>query len=105
MDIELHACDAQAKIGLIPKAAAKIIRKKAKFQVQRIDIIEKRVKHDVIAFLTNLAEQIGPQSRFLHQGMTSSDIIDTGFNFQLCQAADLLLRDMDSLLKVLKKRF
>tara|TARA_B100000378_G_scaffold264298_1_gene247817 strand:- start:438 stop:1700 length:1263 start_codon:yes stop_codon:yes gene_type:complete len=104
MDIELHACDAQAKIGLIPKAAAKIIRKKAKFQVQRIDTIEKRVKHDVIAFLTNLAEQIGPQSRFLHQGMTSSDIIDTGFNFQLCQAADLLLRDMDSLLKVLKKR-
>ena len=104
MDIELHACDAQAKIGLIPKAAAKIIRKKAKFQVQRIDTIEKRVKHDVIAFLTNLAGQIGPQSRFLHQGMTSSDIIDTGFNFQLCQAADLLLRDMDSLLKVLKKR-
>jgi len=104
MDIELHACDAQAKIGLIPKAAVKIIRKKAKFQVGRIDEIEKRVKHDVIAFLTNLAEQIGPQSRFLHQGMTSSDIIDTGFNFQLCQAADLLLRDMDSLLKVLKKR-
>lgn len=104
MDIELHACDAQAKIGLIPKVAAKTIRKKAKFQVKKIDAIEKRVKHDVIAFLTNLAQHIGPESRFVHQGMTSSDVVDTGFNFQLCQAADLLLRDIGDLLKVLKKR-
>jgi adenylosuccinate lyase len=103
-EIEAHACDALAELGIIPKKAAKEIWKKAKFDARRIDEIEKVTKHDVIAFLTNLAEYIGEDARFLHQGMTSSDVLDTCLAVQLQQASDILLKDIDRLLMVLKKR-
>jgi adenylosuccinate lyase len=106
-EIEAHACDALAEIGVIPKASAKTIWEKggkAEFNVARIDEIEREVKHDVIAFLTHLAEFIGDDSRFVHQGMTSSDVLDTCLNVQLTRAADLLLKDMDALLAAIKRR-
>ncbi|MBI3419553.1 MAG: adenylosuccinate lyase [Proteobacteria bacterium] len=103
-DIEAHACDAQAELGVIPKPAAKNIRAKGQFDIARINEIEMETRHDVLAFLTNLAESIGPDARFVHQGMTSSDVLDTTLNFQLKQAADLLLQDMDAVLAALKKR-
>src|SRR4051794_27761438 len=106
-EIEAHACDALAELGVIPKEAAKTIWEKggaATFDVARIDDIEREVKHDVIAFLTHLAEFVGPDARFIHQGMTSSDVLDTCFNIQLVRATDLLLKDMDALLAALKKR-
>jgi adenylosuccinate lyase len=106
-EIEAHAADAMAELGLIPKQAAKTIWEKgkaAKFEIARIDAIEREVKHDVVAFLTHLAEIVGPQARFVHQGMTSSDILDTCFNVQLVRAADLLIADVDALLTALEKR-
>ena len=106
-EIEAHACDALADIGIIPKDAAKTIWEKggkAEFDIDRIDEIERETKHDVIAFLTHLAEIVGPDARFVHQGMTSSDVLDTCFNVQLTKASDLLLEDMDNLLAALKKR-
>jgi adenylosuccinate lyase len=106
-EIEAHACDALAEIGVIPKESAKTIwdkGSKAEFNVARIDEIEREVKHDVIAFLTHLAEFIGDDSRFVHQGMTSSDVLDTCLNVQLTRAADLLLKDMDALLAAIKRR-
>jgi adenylosuccinate lyase len=114
-EIEAHACDAMAEIGIIPKEAARAIwegGKKAmaalqadpKGNVEKIDAIERVTKHDVIAFLTWLGDFIGPQSRFLHQGMTSSDILDTSFAAQLSQAADILIADIERLLAALKKR-
>lgn len=106
-EIEAHACDALAEIGVIPKSAAETIWEKggkAEFDVARIDEIEAVTKHDVIAFLTHLAEFVGPDSRFIHQGMTSSDVLDTCFNVQLMRATDLLLADMDKLLEALKRR-
>ncbi|MEP9395896.1 adenylosuccinate lyase [Mesorhizobium sp. KR2-14] len=106
-EIEAYACDALAEIGVIPKEAAKTIWEKggaAKFDVARIDEIEAVTKHDVIAFLTHLAEFIGPDARFVHQGMTSSDVLDTTLNIQLVRAADLLLADMDRVLAALKTR-
>lgn len=103
-EIEAHACDAMAKLGIIPKKAAQTIWKKGKWELARIDEIEKETRHDVLAFLTNLAEHIGPDARFVHQGMTSSDVLDTAFAVQLKQAADLLLTDLDKLLRALKKR-
>jgi adenylosuccinate lyase len=106
-EIEAHAADAMAELGIIPKAAAKAIwdkGKHAKFDIARIDAIERDVKHDVIAFLTHLAEIVGPQARFVHQGMTSSDVLDTCFNVQLVRAADLLIGDVDGLLAALKRR-
>lgn len=106
-EIEAHACDALAELGVIPKEAAKKIWDlggKAKFDVERIDEIEREVKHDVIAFLTHLGEFIGPESRFVHQGMTSSDVLDTCLNVQLVRAADLLLKDIDAVLAALKRR-
>ncbi|MDO9563584.1 MAG: adenylosuccinate lyase [Bradyrhizobium sp.] len=106
-EIEAHAADAQAELGVIPKEAAKTIwakGKDAKFDVARIDEIEREVKHDVIAFLTHLAEFVGPDSRFVHQGMTSSDVLDTCFNVQLTRAADMLIADLDKVLAALKKR-
>ena len=106
-EIEAHAADAMAELGLIPKEAAKTIWDKgrtAKFDIARIDAIEREVKHDVVAFLTHLAESVGPQARFVHQGMTSSDILDTCFNVQLVRAADLLIADVDALLAALEKR-
>lgn len=103
-EIEAHACDALAELGVIPKDAAKAVWEKGKFEIDRIDAIEREVKHDVIAFLTNLAEHVGPEARFVHQGMTSSDVLDTCFNVQLVRSADLILADIDALLAVLKRR-
>ena len=106
-EIEAHACEALAEIGVIPKEAARNIRErgdKAVFDVAKIDEIEREVKHDVIAFLTHLAEFIGEDSRFVHQGMTSSDVLDTCLNVQLARASDILLRDMDELLAAIKRR-
>ncbi len=104
LEIEAHACDAQAALGVIPKSAARAVWKKGKFEVARIDAIERKTKHDVIAFLTNVAEHVGPPARFLHQGMTSSDVLDTCLSVQLTQAADILLADLDDLLSALEKR-
>ena len=106
-EIEAHACDALAEIGTIPKESAKAIWERAgnvTFDVNRIDEIERVTKHDVIAFLTHLAEFIGPDSRFVHQGMTSSDVLDTCLAVQLKRAADILLRDIDELLAAIKRR-
>jgi adenylosuccinate lyase len=106
-EIEAHAADAMAELGIIPKAAAKKIWDKGKaatFDVARIDAIEREVKHDVIAFLTHLAEIVGPEARFVHQGMTSSDVLDTCLNVQLVRAADLLIADVDALLAALERR-
>ena len=106
-EIEAHACDALAELGVIPKEAAKTIWAKggaATFDIDRIDEIERETKHDVIAFLTHLAEIVGPDARFVHQGMTSSDVLDTCFNVQLMRASDILLADLDKLLLALKKR-
>jgi len=106
-EIEAHAADALAELGVIPKdAAAKVwdLGAKATFNVERIDEIEREVKHDVIAFLTHLSEIVGPEARFVHQGMTSSDVLDTCLSVQLTRAADLLIADVDALLAALKKR-
>jgi adenylosuccinate lyase len=106
-EIEAHACDALAEIGAIPKESAKAIWEKAahvEFDVARIDEIERVTKHDVIAFLTHLAEFIGPDSRFVHQGLTSSDVLDTCLAVQLQRASDILIADVDALLAALKRR-
>ena len=103
-EIEAHACDAQAELGVIPKEAAKAVWERGKWEIDRIDEIERETRHDVIAFLTNLAEYVGPEARFVHQGMTSSDVLDTCLAVQLTQAADMLLADMDALLAALKRR-
>ena len=106
-EIEAHAADALAELGVIPKDAAKQVWAKGRdavFDVARIDEIEREVKHDVIAFLTHLAEIVGPQARFVHQGMTSSDVLDTCLNVQLVRAADILIADTDKVLAALKRR-
>jgi adenylosuccinate lyase len=105
-EIEAHAADALARMGAIPAEAAKTIWEKGKgpYDIERIDAIEHETRHDVLAFLTHLAERIGPEARFVHQGMTSSDVLDTCFSVQLKQAAELLLADIDHLLAVLKRR-
>jgi len=106
-EIEAHAADAMAELGIIPKDAAKMIWEKARnvsFDIARIDAIEAETRHDVIAFLTHLAEIVGPEARFVHQGMTSSDVLDTCLNVQLVRAADLLIADIDKLLAALKTR-
>jgi adenylosuccinate lyase len=104
LDIEILACEAQAELGIIPKEAVKVIREKAKFDSKRIDEIEIQVKHDVIAFLTNVGEYVGPESRFIHLGMTSSDILDTGLAIQMKQSAELLLNDLNLLQEILARR-
>jgi adenylosuccinate lyase len=106
-EIEAHALDAMAEIGVVPKEAAEAVWAKGRdavFDVARIDAIEREVKHDVIAFLTHLAEIVGPEARFVHQGMTSSDVLDTCFAVQLTRAADILVADVDALLAALKRR-
>jgi adenylosuccinate lyase len=106
-EIEAHAADAMAELGMIPKAAAKKIWRKGKaaqFDIDRIDEIERETKHDVIAFLTHLAEIVGPEARFVHRGMTSSDVLDTCLNVQLVRAADLLIADVEALNKALERR-
>ena len=100
-EIEAHATTALAELGAVPREAAEAIWQKgagATFDAERIDAIEREVKHDVIAFLTHLAEIVGPEARFVHQGMTSSDVLDTCLNVQLVRASDILLRDIDELL-------
>ena len=104
LEIETHAMDAMVKLGIVPADAAEAVRARGGFDVARIDEIEREVKHDVIAFLTSLAEHVGPEARFVHQGMTSSDVLDTCLNVQLVRAADILLTDMEALLAALKKR-
>ena len=105
-EIEAHAADALAKAGIIPETAARALWEKGKgpYDIDRIDAIERETRHDVLAFLTHLAERIGPDARFVHQGMTSSDVVDTAFSVQLKQAAELLIGDVDHLLAVLKRR-
>ncbi|OGT98849.1 MAG: adenylosuccinate lyase [Geobacteraceae bacterium GWB2_52_12] len=104
LEIETLACEAQAELGVIPKEVVPVIREKGNFNIERIDAIEAEVKHDVIAFLTSVSEFVGPEARFIHQGMTSSDVLDTCLSVQLVQAADELLADLDMLLESLKLR-
>jgi adenylosuccinate lyase len=104
MDIEAYACEAQEMLGVIPRGVAKAVRERGAFEVKRIREIEREVHHETIAFLTNLAEHVGPESRFVHLGMTSSDVLDTCLAVQLTQAADILLADLDLVLAALKKR-
>jgi adenylosuccinate lyase len=103
-EIEAHATDALADLGVVPKEAAQAIWEKGAFEVERIDAIEAEVKHDVIAFLTNVAEHVGEPARFMHQGMTSSDVLDTCLAVQLARASDILLDDLDQLLAAIKRR-
>ncbi|TRW16866.1 adenylosuccinate lyase [Glacieibacterium frigidum] len=103
-EIEAHAMDALVELGVVPAQAAKDVWEKGAFEVERIDEIERETKHDVIAFLTNLAEHVGPSARFVHQGMTSSDVLDTCLGVQLARAADLMIADVDALLAVLRRR-
>ncbi|MFA5180109.1 MAG: adenylosuccinate lyase [Syntrophales bacterium] len=104
LDIEILACEAMAKLGLIPEASLKTIQERAGFDIARIDEIEKTTKHDVIAFLTSVTEKVGADGRFIHMGLTSSDILDTSLAVLMQEAADLLLKDLDALLDVLKRR-
>ena len=104
LEIEVTAAEAMAELGLIPKEAAEAARTRGGFDIERIDAIEAEVKHDVIAFLTSVAEHVGPEARFLHAGLTSSDVLDTCFNVQLTEAADILIADLDNLLAALKTR-
>ena len=115
VEIEAHACDGMAQIGIIPRASAKAIREggakaiaalKANpaQEIEKIDAVERVTKHDITAFTTWLSEYIGPEARFVHQGLTSSDVLDTTFAVQLTQASDILLADIDKLLAALKKR-
>jgi adenylosuccinate lyase len=104
LKIETYAAEAMAELGQIPKHAADAVKKRGGFDIARIDEIEREVKHDVIAFLTSVAEHVGPEARFLHAGLTSSDVLDTCFNVQLVEAADILIADIDALLTALKAR-
>jgi adenylosuccinate lyase len=104
LDIETYSCEAQEQLGVIPEGVAKAVRERGAFEIDRIREIEREVHHETIAFLTNLAEHVGPEARFVHQGMTSSDVLDTCFAIQLKEAADLLLADLDGLLAALKRR-
>ena len=103
LDVEIAAAEAMEKIGQIPKGVSSIVKKKGKINVNRIHSIEAKVKHDVIAFLTSITEKVGIKARYLHQGMTSSDVLDTSFNIQLVQSGKILLKDIDQILKVLKR--
>ena len=104
LEIETHACDAQAALGRIPKSAAQAVRERGAFEVERIEEIERETRHDVIAFLTNLAEHVGPEARFVHQGMTSSDVLDTCLAVQLTRAADLLDSGIGAVMDALERR-
>lgn len=104
LEVEIAAAEAMERLGQIPKGVSTIVRKKAKINVSRIHKIESEVKHDVIAFLTSITERVGIKARYLHQGMTSSDVLDTSFNIQLVQSGKIILKDIDQILKVLKKQ-
>jgi adenylosuccinate lyase len=103
LDVEIAACEAWAKLGKIPKQSLSIIKKRAKFNISRIDKIEKTVKHDVIAFLTSVSENVGPEARYIHKGLTSSDILDTSLAILMRESADILIKDLKDLMAVLKK--
>ena len=104
LQIEIAACEAWAKLGRIPEEAVEVIKAKARFDVQRVKEIEKEVRHDVIAFLTNVAENVGEESKYIHLGMTSSDILDTGLAMQMRDAADLILQKLESLQAVVGEK-
>ena len=104
LDIEIHALEGMEKVGIVPVGTAETVRKNAKFDSRRIDEIEAEIKHDILAFLTNISESVGPEARFIHQGMTSSDVLDTCLNIQLKRAGELLLKDMDLLLSSIKSQ-
>ena len=104
LQVEIAAAEAMEKLGQIPRGVSSIVKKKAKINVKRIHQIESQVKHDVIAFLTSITEKAGLKARYLHQGMTSSDVLDTSFNLQLVQSGKIILKDIDQILKVLKKQ-
>ena len=104
LDVEVAAAEAMEKLGQIPKGVASVVRKKAKINVKRIHQIESKVKHDVIAFLTSVTEKAGIKARYLHQGMTSSDVLDTCFNLQLKQSGEIILNDINELLQSIKKQ-
>ena len=104
LNVEIAAAQAMEKLGQIPKGVSSIVRKKAKINVKRIHQIESQVKHDVIAFLTSITEKSGMKARYLHLGMTSSDVLDTSFNIQLVQSGKIILKDLDQILRVLKKQ-
>ena len=104
LDVEIAAAEAMEKLGQIPRGVASVVKKKAKINVSRIHKIESEVKHDVIAFLTSVTEKAGIKARYLHQGMTSSDVLDTSFNIQLVQSGKIILSDIDQILKVLKRQ-
>jgi adenylosuccinate lyase len=104
LDVEIAVCEAWAELGEIPKDALKVIKKKARFDIKRIDEIEKVVKHDVIAFLTSVAQNVGPEARFIHKGLTSSDILDTAIALILRQASDIIIKDIHELMDVLKRQ-
>ena len=104
LDIEVYAAQSMEKLKLIPRGVAKKIKRKAKINVERIHKIESKVHHDVIAFLTSITEKVGPEGRFLHKGMTSSDVLDTCFNIQLVQSGKVIIKDIDEILKVLKNK-
>ena len=104
LDIEIAAAEAMEKIKFIPKGVSAKVKRKAKINVKKIHKIEKKVHHDVLAFLTSITEKVGPEGRFLHKGMTSSDVLDTSFNIQLVQSGKIIVEDINELLKVLKKK-
>ena len=104
LEVEIAAAQAMEKLGQIPRGVSSTVRKKAKINVKRIHDIEAKVKHDVIAFLTSVTKKAGIKSRYLDQGMTSSDVLDTSFNIQLVQSGNILLKDIDLILKVLKRQ-
>ena len=104
LDVEIAAAQAMEKLGHIPKGVSSIVKKKSKINVKRIHAIESKVKHDVIAFLTSITEKTGIKARYLHQGMTSSDVLDTSFNIQLVQSGKILLQDIEKILSILKKK-
>ncbi len=103
LQVEIAACEAWAKLGKIPQTALKRIKSKANFSIKRINVIERTVDHDVIAFLTNVAENVGPESRFIHMGLTSSDVVDTSLSLVMRDAADIIIKDIDDLINILRK--
>ena len=104
LDIEVYALEGMELVGIVPKGTASAVKKKALFNSQRIDEIEAEIKHDVLAFLTNISESVGPEARFIHQGMTSSDVLDTCLNIQLKKAGELIIKDLDALLAAIKSQ-
>ena len=104
LDIEVYALEGMELVGIVPKGTAAVVKKKAVFNSQRIDEIESEIKHDVLAFLTNISESVGPDARFIHQGMTSSDVLDTCLNIQLKKAGELIIKDLDALLEAIKSQ-